>query len=107
MKRANYQLFVWKQVLNSNFDSNSSFGHDWQDNERRLEIFWMDHKPCSESMLEFITCNCWQVLYGDDCQLSIECTNFCMCNDNCENEEDNGEGSNNEECEGDESKNYD
>ena len=90
VKRANYQLLVWKQALNINFEPHSPIGHGWQDNEGRLEIFWMERKLAPESMLAFINCNCRRALCGDYCQcriLSLECTDLCKCSGNCENVE--------------------
>ena len=88
MKRGNYQYLDWKQASNTNFELHSPIGHSWQDNERRLEIVWMECKPAPESLMKLITCNCQRALCGDDFQcriLSLECTDLCKCTGNCEN----------------------
>ena len=116
LKRANYQLLVWKQALNTNFEPHSPIGHVWQDNEGRLEIAWKERKPAPETMLELTTCNCRRALCGDDCQcriLSLECTDLCKCTANCENfeycenEKDDQEDSDGEEQGDNESENDD
>ena len=87
VKRANYQLLVSKQALNTNFEPHSPIRHGWQDNEGRLEIVWMERKPAPEHMLELITCKCRRALCGDDCQcgiLSLDCTDLCKCTGNCD-----------------------
>ena len=90
VKRANYQLLVWKQVLRTNLELHSPIKHGWQDNEGRLEIVWVERKPAPESVLELIICNSRWALCGDDCQcriLSSECIDLCKCTGNCENVE--------------------
>ncbi|KAL9982565.1 hypothetical protein ACROYT_G004624 [Oculina patagonica] len=57
LKRANYQVFLWKKALQPRFEQ-EPVSHGWKLKEGRLEIVWTDLAPSPQAVMEIVCCGC-------------------------------------------------
>ena len=92
MLRANYQAFIWRNVLVA--VANPPLCPDKQDwaldDDNSLRITWMSIPPAPSALLELISCGCESGCTNQRCSCranSLLCTDMCTCKD-CTNKED-------------------
>ncbi len=56
IRRANYQMMLWKHALGGQYQPPIANGHGWVKNGDSLDIVWMLEDPVPKSLLELVRC---------------------------------------------------
>ena len=84
LKRANYQVLVWRKSLVGNQDLPEPQCSGWKEEEEDgvLCPILMTRDPAPESIIELTTCNCKKSLCRSTCSCAnngLCCTEACFC----------------------------
>ena len=56
LKRANYQVHIWKRALEPQTPDEGPEDQGWKLSDGRLEIVWTDLAPSPEAVMELVFC---------------------------------------------------
>ena len=82
LKRANYQVLVWRKSLVGNQDLPEPQCSGWKEEDGVLCPILMTSNPAPESIIELTTCNCKKSLCRSTCSCAnngLCCTEACFC----------------------------
>ncbi|CAH3173624.1 unnamed protein product [Porites lobata] len=82
LKRANYQVLVWRKSLVGNQDLPEPQCSGWIEEDGVLCPILMTSNPAPESIIELTTCNCKKSLCRSTCSCAnngLCCTEACFC----------------------------
>ena len=97
LKRANYQVYVWKHALMPTITDQTPDGEGWKLIDNHLKIDWTDKTPAPVGVMVSVCCACKGTSESRRCSCvknSLPCTDACFCNEECKNQfkEDFDEG---------------
>ena len=82
LKRANYQVLVWRKSLVGNQDLPEPQCSGWKEEDGVLCPILMTSNPAPESIIKLTTCNCKKSLCRSTCSCAnngLCCTEACFC----------------------------
>ena len=90
VKRANYQTYIWRHLLDAMQDLNSPDEHGWEKEEDILKPVLMTKERAPKSLLELTTCQCKKSECRTNCSCNnagLSCTESCVCmaDERCQN----------------------
>ena len=108
IKRANYQVAIWRRSLEQEPDIPGPEGHGWKikshDGKNALVVDWMNGEPAPQALLDFLACTCKKQCKLPQCDCmnnGLKCTDMCTLvecsNWGSGNESDEDEDSNDSE----------
>lgn len=90
LKRANYQVHIWKKALTSVQNLPSPEGYGWKIEDGQLLPILMTKQPAPKEITELVTCACKKSSCSRNCSCKandLPCTEACVCmaDDSCLN----------------------
>ena len=83
VKRANYQLCIWRHCFESQPEVPSPIGHGWAvESNGSIQYVWMTKPPAPDDILQLSFCNCNKMVCGKRCSCKakkLSCTARCKC----------------------------
>ena len=84
LKRANYQVHIWKRALEPQTPDEGPEDQGWKLSDGRLEIVWTDLAPSPEAVMELVFCGCCGICQTRRCSCvsnGLPCTEACPSSD--------------------------
>ena len=89
IRRAAYQLAIWRRALSSKVDAPSPDGNGWKIQGTEIQIVWSDEPPAPKDVLPLVHYRCAKLgCISNRCscvQAAVSCTDMCGCTSSCKN----------------------
>ena len=86
--RAFFQLSIWSEASKSHIITHDPLDYRWEINNGKIVPVTTDIEIAAKAIIELVACNCGGECSNLRCKCkknNVSCTDFCGCNEMCEN----------------------